>query len=38
VLAKLHRALVAGGSLWVFDLVASDIAAVESLMAARYGG
>lgn len=37
VLAKLHRALVAGGSLWVFDLVASDIAAVESLMAARYG-
>lgn len=37
VLAKLHRALRPGGSLWVFDMVESSIPAVQELMRLRYG-
>ncbi len=37
VFAALHRALRAGGSLWVFDLVESSIPAVGQLMRRRYG-
>lgn len=37
VFAALHRALNPGGSVWVFDLVESDIPAVRPLMRQRYG-
>jgi tRNA (cmo5U34)-methyltransferase len=37
VFAALFRALRSGGSLWIFDLVASTTAGVERLMAGRYG-
>jgi len=37
VFAALYRALRPGGSLWVFDLVASTIEGVERLMTDRYG-
>lgn len=37
VFAKLHRALAPGGSLWVFDLVASDLPSVQEAMWDRYG-
>jgi tRNA (cmo5U34)-methyltransferase len=34
--AKLHRALVPGGSLWIFDLVDSELEPVRQLMNRRY--
>jgi tRNA (cmo5U34)-methyltransferase len=34
--AKLHRALVAGGSLWIFDLVDSELPGVREMFARRY--
>lgn len=37
VFAAFHRALRAGGSVWVFDLVESSIPAVQGLMRQRYG-
>ena len=37
VFQKFHRALRAGGSLWIFDLIESSIAPVQSLMWKRYG-
>ncbi len=37
VFTALHRALRPGGSVWVFDLVESSIAAVGQLMHRRYG-
>jgi tRNA (cmo5U34)-methyltransferase len=37
VFAKLHRALTPGGSLWVFDMVESDLPGVRALMARYYG-
>lgn len=37
VFAKFHRALVPGGSLWIFDLVDSEIPAVRQMMWRRYG-
>jgi len=37
VYSDFHRALVTGGSLWIFDLVESSIPAVQSLMWQRYG-
>jgi tRNA (cmo5U34)-methyltransferase len=37
VFTAFHRALRAGGSLWVFDLVESSIPAVGQLMRQRYG-
>jgi tRNA (cmo5U34)-methyltransferase len=37
VFAKLHAALRPGGSVWVFDLVESDIPGVQSLLRRRYG-
>jgi tRNA (cmo5U34)-methyltransferase len=37
VFAALYRALRPGGSLWIFDLVASTIEGVERLMTDRYG-
>jgi tRNA (cmo5U34)-methyltransferase len=37
VFASFHRALRPGGSLWVFDLVQSSIAAVQQLMWRKYG-
>ncbi len=35
--AAFHRALRPGGSVWVFDLVTSDVPAVQDLMWRRYG-
>ena len=37
VIAKLYRALRPGGSIWIFDMVHSSIAAVRELMRLRYG-
>ena len=37
VCSAFHRALRAGGSLWIFDLVESSIPAVQSLMHTQYG-
>ncbi|HEX4143077.1 MAG TPA: class I SAM-dependent methyltransferase [Pirellulales bacterium] len=37
VFAALYRALRPGGSLWIFDLVASTVEGVERLMTERYG-
>jgi tRNA (cmo5U34)-methyltransferase len=37
VFAKLHRALTPSGSLWVFDMVESDLPAVQEAMRERYG-
>jgi tRNA (cmo5U34)-methyltransferase len=37
VFAKLHRALAPGGSLWIFDMVESELPAVEAMMRRRYG-
>jgi tRNA (cmo5U34)-methyltransferase len=37
VFTAFHRALRPGGSVWVFDLVESSIAAVQELMHQRYG-
>ena len=37
VFAALHRALRVGGSLWIFDLVASTVEGIERLMSDRYG-
>ncbi|MBY0523038.1 MAG: class I SAM-dependent methyltransferase [Gemmataceae bacterium] len=37
VFAAFHRALRPGGSVWVFDLVESSIAAIQQLMRQRYG-
>jgi tRNA (cmo5U34)-methyltransferase len=37
VFAKFHSALRFGGSLWVFDMVESEVPAVQSLMRQRYG-
>jgi tRNA (cmo5U34)-methyltransferase len=37
VFAKLHRALTPAGSLWVFDMVESDVAGVREAMRGRYG-
>jgi tRNA (cmo5U34)-methyltransferase len=37
VFSAMHRALRPGGSVWVFDLVESSIAAVQRLMRQRYG-
>lgn len=37
VFAKFHRALLPGGSIWIFDLVESSIPAVQQMMWARYG-
>ncbi len=37
VFAKFFRALRAGGSIWIFDLVESSIPAIQILMWARYG-
>jgi tRNA (cmo5U34)-methyltransferase len=37
VFAALRRALALGGSLWIFDLVESDIPAVSQLQWQRYG-
>ncbi len=34
---KLHRALRPGGSLWIFDLIAHEIPAVQAVMWKRYG-
>ena len=34
--AKFHRALAAGGSLWIFDLVASALPGVQRIMDRRY--
>src|SRR5688500_12363162 len=36
VFAAFHRALASGGSLWIFDLVDSDIPAVNELQWQRY--
>jgi tRNA (cmo5U34)-methyltransferase len=38
VFAKFFAALRPGGSVWIFDLVESEIPAVQSLMRQRYGG
>ena len=35
--AAFYRALRPGGSLWIFDLVASSLGAVQELMQVRYG-
>ena len=35
--AKFFRALKAGGSIWIFDLVESSIPAIQTLMWQRYG-
>lgn len=37
VFAKLLRALAPGGSVWIFDLIQSDLAAVQVLLWERYG-
>jgi len=37
VFTAFHRALVPGGSLWIFDLVESSIPAIQSLMRQQYG-
>ena len=37
VFTAFHRALRKGGSLWIFDLIESSIAPVQSLMWKRYG-
>ena len=37
VFTAFHRALMPGGSVWIFDLVESSIPAVQSLMRQRYG-
>jgi tRNA (cmo5U34)-methyltransferase len=37
VFTKFHRVLRPGGSVWVFDLVESSIAAVRDLMQRKYG-
>lgn len=37
VFARLHRALKPGGTLWIADLIAHDVPAVESLMYGRWG-
>jgi tRNA (cmo5U34)-methyltransferase len=34
--AKFHRALAAGGSLWIFDLIASALPGVQRMMDRRY--
>jgi tRNA (cmo5U34)-methyltransferase len=34
--AKLHRALAAGGSLWIFDLVDSELPKIHEMMQRRY--
>ena len=34
--AKLHRALVPGGSLWIFDLIDYELPAVREMMKLRY--
>ncbi|HEY2761523.1 MAG TPA: class I SAM-dependent methyltransferase [Pirellulales bacterium] len=34
--AKLHRALIPGGSLWIFDLVDSELGPVREMMNRRY--
>lgn len=36
VFQKFHRALAPGGSIWIFDLVQSDLPAVEGIMRERY--
>ncbi len=37
VFAKFHRALRPGGSIWIFDLIESSTAVVQTLMWKRYG-
>lgn len=37
VFRKFHQALRPGGSLWVFDMVESDVPAVQALLWERYG-
>ncbi|WP_010586242.1 class I SAM-dependent methyltransferase [Schlesneria paludicola] len=37
VFAKFYRALRPGGSIWIFDLIESSIAPVQTLMWKRYG-
>jgi tRNA (cmo5U34)-methyltransferase len=37
VFASFHRALLPGGSVWMFDLVESSIPAIQGLMQERYG-
>ncbi|MFO0881653.1 MAG: class I SAM-dependent methyltransferase [Gemmataceae bacterium] len=37
VFASFHRALRPGGSLWIFDMVESEIPALQSLFRRRYG-
>ena len=36
MIARLHRALVPGGSLWIFDLVDSELGPVREMMNRRY--
>lgn len=37
VFAKFHRALTPGGSLWIFDLIESELPGVREMMWRRYG-
>ncbi len=37
VFAKFHRALAPGGSLWIFDLVETELPALREMMWQRYG-
>jgi tRNA (cmo5U34)-methyltransferase len=37
VFAKFHRALRAGGSIWIADLIAHSLPAVQEMMWRRYG-
>lgn len=37
VFQKFHSALRPGGSLWIFDLVKSDVPGIQTLMQKRYG-
>ncbi|MFS8573481.1 MAG: class I SAM-dependent methyltransferase [Clostridia bacterium] len=37
VFRKLYRSLAPGGSLWIFDLVASDLPPIQALQWERYG-
>src|SRR5258705_8618052 len=37
VFASFHAALRPGGGLWIFDMIAHDLPAIEALMRARYG-
>ncbi len=37
VFAKFHRALTPGGSLWMFDLIDSELPGVREMMWRRYG-